>query len=144
MLWAIVGHPGDVDELLDRGMPQVAQARLGDVHGEVAHALEVGVDLHRGHDGAEVHGHGLMQRQQLEAAVVDLDVELVDGGVAGEHAFERAGVAPDEAVERRAQALLGQATHLEEPRLELVQFFLEVSHVLLVRHVHPYPNRPVT
>ena len=51
---------------------------LGDVHGLVADALEVGVDLHGGGDEPQVGGHGLLQGEQLQAAVVDLDLEVVD------------------------------------------------------------------
>ena len=51
---------------------------LGDVHGLVADPLQVGVDLHGRRDQAQVRGHGLLQRQQLQAAVVDLDLQVVD------------------------------------------------------------------
>ena len=43
-----------------------------------------------GDDRAQVDGHRLVQRQQREAAVVDLDVQLVDRLVAGEHAARSA------------------------------------------------------
>ena len=71
---------------LTGGCERVAPRRLGDVHGQVADALEVGVDLHRGDDRPQVGGHRLVERQQREAAVVDLDVQRVDRLVAGEHA----------------------------------------------------------
>jgi len=58
---------------------EVASARLGDVHREVADALEVGVDLDRREDAAQVGGHRLAKRQQAEAPVVDLLVQLVIG-----------------------------------------------------------------
>ena len=67
---------------LDRRVLQVTSDGLGNVDGEVADALEVGVDLDGGDDRAQVHRHRLMQRQELEAAVVNLDVQLVDGRVA--------------------------------------------------------------
>ena len=100
-------HARNVDELLDRRMLQVAGGRLGDVHGQVAHALEVAVDLDRRHDGAQVGRHRLLERQQLEAAVVDLDVELIDVAVAGQHLLEQAEVALDQAADgqrRRSSA----------------------------------------
>ena len=71
---------------LTGGWRDVAPRRLGDVDRQVADALEVGVDLDRRDDRAQVGGHRLVQRQQREAAVVDLDVQRVDRLVAGEHA----------------------------------------------------------
>ena len=62
-----VGHPRDVDELLDRGVAQIAARGLGDVDRQVAHALEVGVDFHARDDRPEVDRHRLVQRQNLEA-----------------------------------------------------------------------------
>ncbi len=67
-----------------------------------------------------------MERQQLEAAVVDLDVQLVDRLVAGEHALDR-DVALDEPLDGAAHPFFGQPAHLEQPRLELVELFLEVA-----------------
>ena len=90
-----LAHARDVDQRLDRRVLQVALAGLGDVDGQVADPLEVGVDLDGGDDDAQVGGHRLVQRQQLEAAVVDFDVEVVDRLVAGQHRVERArGRAP--------------------------------------------------
>jgi hypothetical protein len=131
-------HARDVDQLLDRGVREVAQRRLGDVDRQIADALEIGVDLDRRQDDAQVDRHRLVQRQQLDAAAVDLDVQLVDRRVAGEHLVDERPIAVDEAGDRRAHALLGEAAHLEQPRLELAQLLLEVRN--RVRH----PNRPVT
>ena len=74
-----LGHARDVLQLPLQG--RLLEKELGVlryVHGLVADALEVGVDLDRGHDEAQVGGRRLVQGDQLEAAVVDLDVELVD------------------------------------------------------------------
>ena len=79
-------------------------------------------------DGAQVHGHRLVQRQQLEAAAVDLDVQLVDRRVAGEHAVDEGAVALDQPLDRRAHAVLGQAAHFEQPGLELFELFLKVRY----------------
>ena len=72
-------------ELLDRRMVRVALGRFRDVHGEVADALEVGVDLHRRDNRPQVGGHRLVERQQRKAPVVDFDVQLVDRLVAAHH-----------------------------------------------------------
>ena len=75
---------------LTGGVLHVALRRLGDVDRQVADALEVGVDLDGRDDRAQVGGHRLVQRQQREAAVVDLDVQLVDRLVADQDALDRA------------------------------------------------------
>ena len=56
-----------------------------------------------------------MQRQQLQAAVVDLDVQLVDRLVAVEHALDELVVALGQSLDGAADALLRQAAHLEQP-----------------------------
>ena len=112
---------------LTGGCEQVALAGLGDVDRQVADPLEVGVDLDRRDDGAQVGGHRLVQGQQLEAAVVDLDVQLVDRLVARRaRASTSVGVALDEAAHGHADALLGEAAHLEQPLLQRPELFLEV------------------
>ena len=83
-------------------MLRVAARRLGDVDGQVADALEIGVDLDRGDDGPQVGGHRLVQREQLEAAVVDLDVQLVERLVAVQHALDELAVAVDQRLDRQA------------------------------------------
>ena len=74
-----VGHSRDVDQLLDGWMRRVALRGLGDVHGEIADALEIGVDLDRSHHGAQIRGDRLVQGQELQAPIVDLDVQSVEG-----------------------------------------------------------------
>ena len=77
---------------------------------------------------AQVGGHRLVQRQQLEAAVVDLDVQVVDRLVADEHVLDqrrsRASARPRDGL---AHALLGQPAHGEQPLLQRFELFLKVS-----------------
>ena len=81
---------------LTGGVLRVAPRRLGDVDREVADALEIGVDLDRRDDRAQVDGHRLVQRQQREAAVVDLDVQRVERLVADQDARDELAVALDQ------------------------------------------------
>jgi hypothetical protein len=39
--------------------------------------FQIAVDFDRGHHGAQVRRHGRMEGEQLEAQIVDLDVQLV-------------------------------------------------------------------
>ncbi len=122
-------------------MAHVAPRRLGDVDGEIADALQVGVDFDRRHDRPQVHGHRLVERQELEAAIVDFDVQLIDGPIALEHARDDLGVVANEPVDRRPNPVLGEPAHLEKPGLELFELLLEVTND---RVAHGYPNLPVT
>ena len=49
---------------------------------------------------AKVDGHRLVQRQQLETAVVDFDVQLVDRRVADQNLFDQRVVAIDQGPDR--------------------------------------------
>ena len=108
-------------------MRAVAAGRLRDVDGQVADALEVGIDLDRRHDGAQVRSHGLIQREQRKTAVVDFDVQPVNRFVLDEHAIDQFEIAIDEAFDRQTDVLFSQTTHFEQPRLELFELFLEMS-----------------
>ena len=108
-------------------MLRVAPRRLGDVDREVADALEVGVDLHGRDDRPQVDGHRLVEREQREAAVVDLDVQPVHRLVAAQHAVDQFAIAIDERLHGEAHLFLGQAAHLEQPGLELLQLLLKVA-----------------
>ena len=106
---------------------RVARAGLGDVDGQVADALEVGVDLDGGDDRPQVDGHRLVQRQQREAPAVDLDVQRVERLVAGEHARSiRSRSRSTSPLTARRTCFFGEAAHFEQPRLELLELFLEV------------------
>ncbi len=120
------GHPRNVDQLLDRRTLHVTPRGFGDVDGEIADPLEVGVDLDRGDDRPQVGGHRLVQRQQREAAVVDLDVQRVQRLVAGERPVDELVVAIHQPLDRDPHLLFGEAAHLEQPGLELLELFLEM------------------
>ena len=126
---------------LTGGCADVLPRRLGDVDREVADALEIGVDLHRRDNGAQVHGHRLIERQQREAAVVDLDMERVERAVADEHARDEIAVAIDQALDRQSDLLLRQPAHLEQASLELLELLLKMPDALFRRRHQP--NLPV-
>ena len=112
---------------LTGGVLRVAPGGLGDVDREVADALEVRVDLHGRDDRAQVDGHRLVQRQQREAAVVDLDVQRVERLVAAQHARRSSSRSRStSALDGQAHLFLGEPAHLEQPRLELFELLLEM------------------
>ena len=112
---------------LTGGCCRVPLHGLADVDGEVAHPFEVAVDLDRGHDHPQVHRHRLVEREQPEAAAVDLDVQLIDRFVAGKDLVSGLDVPFGHGLEGQPETLFGKAAHEEQPCLELFEFFLEVS-----------------
>ncbi len=134
-------HLGDVDQPLDRRVDRVAKRRLGDVDRQVADALEVGVDLHSRDDRAKIHGHRLIERQQREAALIDLDVQRIDWLVADQHAFDAAAIAGNQTLDGKTHLFFREPTHFEQPRLEMFELLLKMPDAFGTRH---YPNRPVT
>ena len=122
-----IAHLRDVDELLHWRMRGVPFPGFRDVDREISDPFEVGVDLDGRDDCPQVGRHRLVQRQQLEAAIVDLDVEFVDRLVAVQDPVDHLDVAGRQPVDGRADALFGEATHLEQPALEHFELLLEMS-----------------
>ena len=69
-----------------------------------------------------------MERQQPEAAVVHLDVQLVDRLVAEEHLLEEGWFARNEALNSRAHTFLGQPAHFEQTPLQCFELLPEVRY----------------
>ena len=71
---------------------------------------------------------GLAQGEQFDAAVVDLDLQLVELGVVGVHLFGEGAVALHERLERLRHALLGEAGHAQQElcSFKSAQFLVEV------------------
>src|SRR5205823_3555000 len=62
----------------DHAGAQQALGRLRDVHGVVAHALEVVGDLGGGDEQPQVPGHGLLRGEQIDHRLLDFELEGVD------------------------------------------------------------------
>ena len=76
-------------------MVELLEYALGNVHREIANALEVGNDFQRGGDEAQVRGDRLAARQDAQTELVVFHLEAVDV-VVGEHGIVGQGiVAPD-------------------------------------------------
>ena len=120
---------------LSGGCDQESDRALGDVHRLVADALEIGVDLDDRTHQPQVGRDRILQREELDAQVVDLELELVDLRVAGGHLDRQVGPALDQRRERIAHARLDELAHGVEPVGEAPQ--------LLVKMALHQPNLPV-
>ena len=84
--------------------PSRSDHALRDVHGLVADALEVGVHLDDRTHQPQVGRDRILQREELDAQVVDLELELVDRGIAGGHLDRQIGLALEQGRHRVAHA----------------------------------------
>ena len=75
---------------------------------------------------AQVGRHRRVQREQLQAQVVDFDVQLVEGHVAVEHLVDELAVALDEPLHRRADAIFREPAHGEQPLFQRPELLLEM------------------
>ena len=73
-----VGHAGDVDVRFERRLFVHLTGPLGDVGALVAHPFQVGDDLERNRDEAQIAGGRLAQRQQFQTALVDGNLGRID------------------------------------------------------------------
>ena len=108
-------------------MAKDARGGLRDVDGLIADALEIVVDAGNGEDEAEVDGHQLMEREELHDAVVDFDLQLVDGVFFIENALGELFVGVENGVHGLMDGALGEAAHPEQALFQFVQIFFEVA-----------------
>ena len=78
-------------------------------------------------DQAQVAGHGRLQRQQREDALVDLQVAPVDAVVVGDHHFRQLDVLVLQRFHRAVELLDHDVQASERAVLQLQQLLLEVD-----------------
>ena len=128
MPWATVLMRGKSMSCLI-GVVQIPIRRFGDVHGLIADPLEVDRDLRGADDESQIDRHWVLKREQSEAAVVDVHLEIVDRQVAAKDVPQPFPIAEDERVHRGAHPLFGEGTDGHQPALENVKFFVDVTYV---------------
>ncbi len=128
-----VGHVEGHDRLV-HGRQQPGP--LGDVDREVADPLQGGVDLDGGDDEAQVAGHRLVERQRLEAVLLDVDLHEVDREVALDGLGGERLVAVLHSGERPPQVVFDQGAQREDALLQVADLALQ-----LCRHGRPSLSR---
>ena len=88
---------------------------------------------------AEVGRHRLIERQHAEAALVDLDVQLVDRLVSTDDPFGHLQITRHQSLDGGAHALFREPAHLQQLDLERAKLLLEMPY----GSIHQ-PNLPVT
>ena len=100
---------------------------LGDVGGVVADALEIVIDARDRQHEAEIDGHELVQCQKLNDAIVDFQLEFVDGVFFLEDALGELFIGFQNGVNGLVDSALREAAHPEEALFHLVQVFFEMA-----------------
>jgi hypothetical protein len=78
-------HLGNVDHGLDQRMVHQGERTLGDVLGQIADALQIGVDLERGGEETQIAWPPAAERQQARHHAVDLHFHAVDFRLVANH-----------------------------------------------------------
>src|SRR5439155_26966413 len=101
---------------------------LHDIHGEVAHAFKVAVDLDGRGDETQIPRYRLLERQEAGRELVDLNLHVVDSRLVVKDVprlrFVPFGERHGAAIDRE----LHQAAHFEQPLPELIELFFKVTH----------------
>jgi hypothetical protein len=121
-----VGHALQLLRNGDRRQLRQVQGAFGDVLGQVAHALQVGVDLQGGGGAAQVHGNRLVQGQNFQALFFNVVFVLVDLRVALDDVAGKVHVALLEGPGRQLNGLLDGARQRQQVPLQVVQVAVEV------------------
>src|SRR6266478_6911551 len=122
-----LAHARQIDVGLHAGVAKDAHGTLGDVDGLIADALEIVVNAGNGQDEAEIGGHELVQGEQLNDAVVDFHLELVDGVFFVEDALGELLIGVQNGVNGLVHSAFGEATHPEQALFHFVQIFFKVA-----------------
>ena len=78
---------GNIDIGFELGLLVEFQGALADIDGHVADPFQIGGDFQSGGDEAQVAAGGLVQRQKLDAQIVDIDIETIHFMVALDNDF---------------------------------------------------------
>lgn len=100
---------------------------MGDIDGLVPDAFQLGANLHRHCDESQVAGGRLAQREEFDAAVVDLHLEPVEVVIVHVNAPRGLIVALQQRFHRFGKAAVGECGHLQQLVFEGRKFLIEMS-----------------
>src|ERR1022692_1717281 len=109
------GHLWDIDHRLDQRMMHQGERTLRHVLGEIADALQVGVDLESGGQKAEIASHGLEKSEQPGYHAVDFHLHPVDSRLVANDLLSEFPALIDEGADAAAYSRLHQPTHFHPP-----------------------------
>jgi hypothetical protein len=98
-------------------MAKNSHGGLRDIDGLVADTLEVAIDARNGEEEAEVGSHRLVQSEKALDALVNFDLDFVDGVFFGENGFGKALLGVKHGVDGLMDGALREAAHPEKALL---------------------------
>src|SRR5256884_3934057 len=126
-LFGELAHARQIDVGLHARVSEDAQGSLGDVDGLVADALEIVIDARDRQHEAEIDGHQLVQGKKLNDAIVDFQLQLVDGVFFLEDALGEPFIGFQNGVNGLVDSALREAAHPPEALFHLVQAFFKMA-----------------
>ncbi len=116
---------GGLQALGDRPLGEAHARQLGDVLGDVAHALERCADAQGAHDDAQVARDRLLAREDLDREFVERDGLLVDDDVGLDDLFGQCDVARAERPRRLVDRDRHEFGDLDETSLDVFEGLME-------------------
>ena len=116
-----------------------APSRLADVDAQIGGSLDVGDDLDRRHHRTEIAGNRRLQRDHLEAPLLEVEGTAVVLVVAEDHVVGALEVHREQDLRRTRDQFRDPCRHAGDPAADLVELLVECR----AQVVHQ-PNRPVT
>jgi hypothetical protein len=122
-----LAHAREIDIRLHARVAQNALGSLRDVDGLVADALEVVVDAGDGKNEAEIDGHQLMQSKELDDAVIDFELQFIDGVFFIKDTLGELFIGFEDAMYGLMDSAFGETAHPEQALFQLIQISFEVA-----------------
>lgn len=115
---------------LTGGVGEMPLRRRGALDREVADPLEIGVDPQRRHDVARVDSQRVLTRNELQAAIIEIDLQRVDSPVSGDHLAQNQWLPIDKSSEGQPQSRFRERSHRHQPFDQLREVLSERLRVL--------------
>ncbi len=121
------GHRAKVAGQINPFALREKQHPFGDVLGQVAHPLQIVIDLQHGHDEAQVGRHRLIEGQRLEHLLFDVDFHAVDFGVLVDNGPGEIAVAVDQGRDAFGQRFFHERPDEQNLLFEALDLPLQVN-----------------
>ena len=100
---------------------------LRDIHRQVSHSFQIGVDLQRGRNQPEIHSHWLLEGEQLDGEVINFNFHPVDAGLFRQDLLGQRSVFLHHRVDAVRYCSFNKGCHLKQHDLQLFQFLIKVA-----------------
>src|SRR6266700_6044119 len=123
-----VRHMRNIDDRVQDGLVHQGERPLRDIYGEIAHALEVAVDLDRRGYKAQVSRDRLVESKKPGGLLVDLDLHLIDAGLVLQDEIGLVLILFDQCQDAAVDRRLYQPGHCKQALPQIIELFFEMAH----------------